>query len=476
MFGLSKNEKTTRLLEAVRYGKVKDAEKALKKGADGNYHDSYYNHPLVSAMCYRSQELSVQMMDVLLKNGSDVKYRFPGNKTLLHIGLRTSNDVRPGIQRLMDAGVNPDTRDLSGHTALDEAIGYGNWDNVRFLIEKMSPKASLANGDNVPTLRAALQKNAPQDVLISLIPHARAIQTRYACEELTALHDAVQRQNAPLVELLLKSDGVDVNVTNKDGLTPLHLAVSQVRPDMTDLLLAAGVALDVPDGKSCTPLYYAAANGSIRMVKSLLNAMKAAEQEPVLDGIVSIAAENGHARVLELIIAAGGDVNERDGQGRTPLMKAALANADEVLKLLLQAGAKPDLADNYGMQAYDHAVSGDCGRAKSVLARHRKDAVTEAGPARANPDDRYRLLSSHSIEAQEGAGLSMIFNFWTRQVMIRDNERAVPVVVQNFSDIERQEAIVEAYKKLKDMGGDAPAPGTLAAKPAAALKMKPAGG
>ena len=52
----------------------------------------------------------------------------------------------------------------------------------------------------------------------------------------------------------------------------------------------------------------------------------------------------------------------------------------------------------------------------------------------------------------------MTFNFWTQQVIFRDTERPAPVTVQNFDDLQRQEAIDEAYVKLKELGGNPPDP------------------
>jgi hypothetical protein len=50
---------------------------------------------------------------------------------------------------------------------------------------------------------------------------------------------------------------------------------------------------------------------------------------------------------------------------------------------------------------------------------------------------------------------SMVFNFFTQQVIYRDNDRSA-LFVQNFADIQRQEAVTEAYHKLIELGGHPP--------------------
>ena len=50
-----------------------------------------------------------------------------------------------------------------------------------------------------------------------------------------------------------------------------------------------------------------------------------------------IAAEQGHAGVVEVLLARGADANARDKKGETPLLKAAARGQTAVCRLLLQA-------------------------------------------------------------------------------------------------------------------------------------------
>jgi ankyrin repeat protein len=56
----------------------------------------------------------------------------------------------------------------------------------------------------------------------------------------TALHLAAKFGNGNLAELLARKLGADVNVFNKDGMTPLHIACQLRNQNVVERLLLAG--------------------------------------------------------------------------------------------------------------------------------------------------------------------------------------------------------------------------------------------
>ena len=63
-----------------------------------------------------------------------------------------------------------------------------------------------------------------------------------------------------------------------------------------------------------------------------------------------IAAHNGDTAQIAALLAAGADVNARDGRGRTPAHVAAFASHDDALRALAEAGADMNALE---FQAYD---------------------------------------------------------------------------------------------------------------------------
>jgi len=66
-----------------------------------------------------------------------------------------------------------------------------------------------------------------------------------------------------------------------------------------------------------------------------------------------LAAEGGHTRVAEELLAKGADVRARDAEGKTPLLLASggYFAQGELVKLLLAKGAEVNAADNQGNTA-----------------------------------------------------------------------------------------------------------------------------
>lgn len=72
------------------------------------------------------------------------------------------------------------------------------------------------------------------------------------------------------------------------------------------------------------------------------------------------AAHLGQADEIARLAGAGGDVNARDGHGRTPSLVAAFASQDAVLQALADAGADMNAQDEVGYDAVTiAAVAGD---------------------------------------------------------------------------------------------------------------------
>jgi ankyrin repeat protein len=149
----------------------------------------------------------------------------------------------------------------------------------------------------------------------------------------SALARAARDGDPDAVGLLL-SKGVDANVRDKNGLTPLQLAISR-RPaggadwrearmkeerEVVDLLLAAGAAVEVKGKNGNRPLHLAAMFGRLDMAELLIG--RGAEIDPRNDWDwtpLDFAANQHEAEMVELLLKHGADARARNRAGRPPI-------------------------------------------------------------------------------------------------------------------------------------------------------------
>jgi uncharacterized protein len=131
-----------------------------------------------------------------------------------------------------------------------------------------------------------------------------------------SIHRAIQRGNRKKVKELLAS-GASVNERNRDGQTPLMVAVMYNLMPLFKMLLEAGADVNAADRTGDSVLHYAATHGTPTLVQALL------EKGPDLDARNSegepplMVALN--SRVVGLLLQAGADPNARRNDGRTLL-------------------------------------------------------------------------------------------------------------------------------------------------------------
>lgn len=85
--------------------------------------------------------------------------------------------------------------------------------------------------------------------------------------------------------------------------------------------------------------------------------------------IIQAALINDISAISELL-TRGASVDERDIDGRTPLMQATINVRTDVMKLLLDSGAKPDIQDKRGWSALHFAAQGQSAEGIELLVSH----------------------------------------------------------------------------------------------------------
>lgn len=120
-------------------------------------------------------------------------------------------------------------------------------------------------------------------------------------------------------------------------MTGLHLAAFFGLTDFVVTLCASGYNPNVKDPYDWTPLFFAAANGHVSTIKTLLRTDDVQADSKDADGRtpLSHAAANGHEAAVRLLLEFTVlDLDKEDHYGTTPLSRAAERGHDEIVKLL----------------------------------------------------------------------------------------------------------------------------------------------
>jgi hypothetical protein len=177
----------------------------------------------------------------------------------------------------------------------------------------------------------------------------------------TPLMRAVHGGLSDIAQLLIDASA-DVRKANSYGVTPLYIAARAGDSVATRMLLAAGADANTSLPAGETVLMTAAKAGNADVVRALLTG--GAQGVSLLD----LAEQHATARVAESagyaaainpsIVTNYADVNARERwYGRTALMVAATEGHAEIVQLLIEAGSELDWLDEEGSTALSLARS-----------------------------------------------------------------------------------------------------------------------
>lgn len=183
-----------------------------------------------------------------------------------------------------------------------------------------------------------------------------------------------------------------------EGRTPLLLAAAA-----TDGLDAAkmiveetvkrGMELDKKGPHGRSPLLSAAANGCLDVVKLLVdNHADPGLRDDNGQTALSLAAQGGHLETSRFLLTVE-QGNMFDNKKRTPLSWAAANGSFDVVKLLANSHANPELADNNGRTALSQAA--ERGHTKIVRFLLGKDNVNPSSEDKKGQTPMYYAARNH---------------------------------------------------------------------------------
>jgi len=165
---------------------------------------------------------------------------------------------------------------------------------------------------------------------------------------------AVKFDDASEVKSLLKK-GVNPNIVDANGSPMLVLATREKSLKVIDVLLGdQNIDVDLSDKNGETPLMMASIDGNLPLVKTLVIDHKAQ-----LDHIgwtpLHYACAKGQLEVAQFLITNGAIVDSMSLGNTTPLMMAVQSGNEKLIKLLLDKDADLQLRNSQRLTAIDIA-------------------------------------------------------------------------------------------------------------------------
>lgn len=158
------------------------------------------------------------------------------------------------------------------------------------------------------------------------------------------------------------ADGADVDGRDAQGRTPVLVATQAQQRATMATLIEAGADVDLQDERLDNPFLYAGAEGLLEILPLLVDAGADPTITNRYGGVALIpASERGHVETVRYLLAESDvDVDHVNRLGWTALLEAIVLSDggprhQEIVALLIEAGADVDLADGDGVRPLAHA-------------------------------------------------------------------------------------------------------------------------
>ncbi len=313
----------------------------------------------------------------------------------------------------------PDLSDLFSDAANKADLRRGRHSRCREVLELLEAAGAVARGEAELRLMMAIAAGDAARVETLLAEGASA--KAHGIDGQPAIVAAAESGDSEIVSRLIAA-GCDVGAQMPGGPSALRVAVRDANPSMTRILIdadanvfmmasmgsatlrateeaaaespearevvdmiraalppeVAHIDRDIAEEIAADDLYYEsidelprqAAFGDLDKVRELLAVadVKVDSTDDLKRTALAAAAEAGRSEMVRYLIGVGADVNKCNdvtGSPRsTPLVCAAISSSaerDDILRLLLDAGAEPDQLGADGRTALMHAVERDVG-------------------------------------------------------------------------------------------------------------------
>jgi ankyrin repeat protein len=190
------------------------------------------------------------------------------------------------------------------------------------------------------------------------------------------LMDAIRAGDKTAVNELVSAEPELLRFTAPNGSSVMLLAAYLGHPEVAEVFVRHGAKANV---------FEASALGDLETVRRLVEGDRSFVNAFAADGFypLGLAAYFGHPAIVEFLLKNGADVTlaARNAQKVTALHAGASRGGAEIVKMLLEAGADPNVTQERGFVALHSAAANGNAAVVALLLKHgaRADAKSDDG-------------------------------------------------------------------------------------------------
>lgn len=354
----------TPLFYAIYTSKEKNLIALLNKGANVNHQ----NHSLATPLAY-AVENSHAMVKILLR-------------------------YKANINQICN---------IQKSTPLHVAISHQKWELARYLILR-GARTDIPDDFGVYPIHY-LDKNKKHE-LLRLFAAGKSGSSILSDSGMGIVHYAASEADNALLELIYEMDPdsldapIRLNAEEKNsqyvGMTPLHFAALQGKPNTVKWLLDHHVNPEIKTNENADAMAFAAGNSSADKMFALLDDYQfSQEPESILPAFRNVVGKD-HLPGMVSLIRKGIEINSKAHHANSALHYATYAGAINCTAWLLENGGDPYLKNHEGLNAFELSAQGkSIEQLKTVLDLTHVDIDQEY-------DQKRTLLHLSTIKGQLG--------------------------------------------------------------------------
>ena len=370
------------LIKSIRKGNLEFIEKMIQTGADVNYTDEEGNTPLIMAVDVGNEAV----VKLLLEKGAEINrvndegksalYTavFNGHAEQLKQSAENSTYVKIVYILLMEgaivqetySGFNPSTAHLKPHKL--ETPNRNILEMLMAAGAELKHELCLSDESLQDLARKSIRKHLkqihPDKNLYGTIPQLGLPRMMKSYLLYDTLHiNKADLKKADVKELFTKvsqgdmesvhnliQEGMDANVQDETGMTPLMGASQAGHIPLVEKLIKAGADVNIQTVLGNTALIHATMEGQNTVVQKLLEyGADANIRGKTGQTALMYALDMDNGGCLQTLVHSGANLNIQDDSGVTAAIKATRSSTSyQPLSTLIEAGADVNLASNDG--------------------------------------------------------------------------------------------------------------------------------